>query len=131
MNTILQKQRSLLKRIAQNHGDLHNPSSLLHVSNECMIQYIKDQAFFLNEEVTEIMLAIGKEDRAILKPWSTRYNSIAYQEFKSTDSIRSEAIDMLCFCLNICIAVGLGPDNIEQEYNTVFQKNIHRQEHEY
>jgi NTP pyrophosphatase (non-canonical NTP hydrolase) len=120
----------LLRQIAKNHGAMHNPS-VLNTINGDIVQYIKDQAFFLNEEITEVMLAIGGEDRAILKPWSTRHNAIVDREFKSTDAVKSEAIDMLCFCLNICLAVGLTPSNINEEYIKVLTKNIQRQEHGY
>jgi hypothetical protein len=126
MNIILNHQRLLLMRIAKNHGELHNPS-VLHMTNGGIVQYIKDQEFFFREEVTEIMLAIGEEDRAILKPWSTRHNAIVNKQFNSTDAVKSEAIDMLCFCLNICLAVGLTPSNINEEYIKVLTKNLQRQ----
>jgi NTP pyrophosphatase (non-canonical NTP hydrolase) len=131
MNKILGQQRLLLKRIAKHHGQEHNPTAIPGITNGAIVQYIKDQAFFLSEEVTEIMLAIGEEDRAILKPWSVKHKDIVNKEFESTDAVRSEAIDMLCFCMNICIAVGLRPETIEKEYNKVLQKNIHRQENGY
>jgi NTP pyrophosphatase (non-canonical NTP hydrolase) len=131
VNRLIKKQKSLLKLIAQNHGCEHDPQSILSLINNDIIRYIKDQSFFLSEEVTEIMLAIGEEDSAILKPWSVRHNAIINKGFISTDKVRSEAIDMLCFCMNICIAIGLDEYNINEEYSKVFQKNMNRQENEY
>jgi NTP pyrophosphatase (non-canonical NTP hydrolase) len=131
MNKILHNQRLLLRRIAKNHGELHNPSELSYITNGGIVEYIKDQAFFLNEEVTEIMLSISNGDRAILKPWSTKHSEIVNREFESTDHTKSEAIDMLCFCLNICLAVGLAPENINEEYAKVLTKNIDRQNNNY
>lgn len=130
MNEIIKKQQELLKCIAKNHSSLDNPSAR-KMDNRLMVSYIKDHLFFFNEEITELLLAIGDDKRAILKPWSRQYYDIASREFTSTSKVRSEAIDALCFCLNICIAVGITPENIDEEYCAVWSKNMTRQKEGY
>jgi NTP pyrophosphatase (non-canonical NTP hydrolase) len=130
MNYILAKQRELLKLIANNYNN-HNPCHIPNAYNGRVVDYIKEHSWYMNEEVNELILAVGDNDRAILKPWSTRYNAIAYGPFKSDADIREEAIDMLCFCMNICLAVGLTPENINEEYAKKWEKNIKRQSEGY
>lgn len=127
--SILEKQKALLDVIATNHNNSLDNISNMHgtVTKKDVCNYIKDHAFFMNQEVTELLLAIGNEDSAIIKPWSTRHNEVSNKIFIPTDSTKSEAVDMLCFCLNICLAAGISPDNIEQEYEDVWCKNIKRQ----
>ncbi len=90
-----------------------------------MVDYIKDQAFFLQQEAIELAEEFGGKD--ILKPWKINHVSVATNIAKITDNTKSEAIDMLCFCLNICLAAGITPDNIHDEYSKVWVKNINRQ----
>lgn len=132
MNTIIKKQKELLELIASTHKRaIEDPSSFNSLPVRYLLGYVKDQASFLNLEITEILLAMGNDDRAILKPWSVKHKVLANATFVSTDEIKSEAIDMLCFCLNICLAVGITPENIENEYDKVWQKNIERQQNGY
>jgi NTP pyrophosphatase (non-canonical NTP hydrolase) len=128
MNTILYKQQELQKLIAevQNTPEI-NISDFPSVPNGVLCEHVKSHAFSMQEEVVELLIAIGGGDRAILKPWSKKYPAIYCKEFIPTDAIKSEAIDMLCFCLNICLAVGITPGNIDDEYNKVLNKNIIRQ----
>jgi NTP pyrophosphatase (non-canonical NTP hydrolase) len=128
LTNILTKQKELLRLIAKNHGAIENVSSMHgSIQKKYVCDYIKNQSFFMSEEVTELLLAIGNEDRAVLKPWSIKHKDIVMTTFEPTDKVKSEAIDMLCFCLNICLAAGITPENIEQEYQQVWEKNIKRQ----
>jgi phosphoribosyl-ATP pyrophosphohydrolase len=132
ITNILTKQRELLRVIAKKHRTpLDNISECSNVTKGMVIDYIKNQQWFLSEEITELMLAIGDNNRAIIKPWSTGHKFIAIELFKSNAHIQSEAIDMLCFCINICLASGITPETIEQEYQKVWEKNMHRQEEGY
>lgn len=132
MNNILSKQLELLNLIKEKHGGIHPNKYGLHYHDKgTVIQYIKDNAFFLNEEIVEVMLAIGNNDRAIIKPWTERHKTLVNAKFEPDDKVKSEAIDMLCFCINICLAVGITPDNIEDEYNKVWSKNVNRQQNNY
>lgn len=128
MNTILYKQQELQKLIAetQNIPEI-NISDFSSIPNGVLCGHIKSHAFSMQEEIVELLIAIGGGDKAILKPWSKKYPAIYYKEFIPTDAIKSEAIDMLCFCLNICLAVGITPDTINNEYDKVHSKNVIRQ----
>lgn len=129
MKDILEKQLELQKLIAITHRQkLDDPSTFDgHIDNKTVCDYIKDQSFFMSGEVTELMIEVGNGDRSILKPWSTRHADLANRIFVSTPDVKSEAIDMLCFCMNICLAAGITPENIEVEFYKVWQKNIDRQ----
>lgn len=132
MNYILKKQSQFLKILAENQPDaMHNPSTYIYLTNGDVVEYIKNHAYYLNEEINELILAIGGEDRAILKPWSSRHAAIAEKFFESTDKVKEEAIDMLCFCMNICLAVGLTPENVYEEYIKKWQENCDRQKRGY
>jgi len=132
MNEILQKQLELLALIRLNHHGVHpNKYGLQFFEKGVVIDYIKDHAFFMDEEVTEILLAIGNGNKAIYKPWCKEHKDLTAEKFETNESVRSEAIDMLCFCLNICLAVGITPENINEEYDKVWRKNVKRQSTDY
>ena len=84
------------------------------------------QAGFMHEEVTELMNEIGG-GRDAVKPWSDKYEDSRAQQYIPTEHVKSEAIDMLCFAINVCLAAGVTPDLVEEEYEKVFQKNKGRQ----
>lgn len=133
MNDLLFKQKSLLRLIAKKQQDVlkHDPSSVPYATKGEIVAYIKEHSFNMMEEVNELILAIGGNDRAILKPWSTRHAPLVAQTFKSNDAIKEEAIDMLCFCMNICLAAGLTPESINAAYEKKWLENINRQERGY
>lgn len=126
MNSIFKMQQELQDVIIKNR----QCASTLPHSKGSMVNHIKDHAFYMSEEVTELMIAVGG-DRAILKPWSVRHKDIVNLPFETSDDIKSEAIDMLCFCINICLAVGITPYNINDEYGKVWLKNMERQHNDY
>lgn len=127
MNAILYKQQTLQKLIAirQNTPEI-DLSKFDDIPSGTVCEHVKSHAFSMQEEVVELLVAIGG-DKAILKPWSGKYKMLYDKKFTSTPDVKSEAIDMLCFCLNICLAVGITPDNIDSEYNKVYDKNVRRQ----
>ena len=126
MNEILNKQLQLLNLIAQNTTDLHPCFMPEQPTKGDVVKYIKEHSFFMNQEVVELMQQIGSGS-AVLKPWKQSHLSVCQEEAIIDDEVKSEAIDMLCFCLNICLAVGITPDNINDEYIKVWKKNIWRQ----
>lgn len=125
MNEIFKKQLDLQNLIALNTGRVERP-----INRGQLVDYIKDQAFYLNSEILELMEAVGGS-RDILKPWKASYGYYAYRDDFREEVSKSEAIDMLCFAMNICLAVGVTPDNIDEEYDKVWQKNIKRQQDGY
>lgn len=132
MNTIFEKQIGLLEAIANNPKVVQTPIvDGAGVSNGAMVNYLNSMKSALEEELRELTLEIGNNDRAIMKPWSTKYLDIAGKRFLSTPEIRSEAIDLLCFAMNMCIAVGIDESNIDKEYEKVWRKNMLRQRNGY
>jgi len=130
MNNILAKQLQLLNMIAQNTTDVHPCFIKTEPTKGEVVQYIKEHSFFMNQEVVELMHQIGT-GRTILKPWKQAYKDLCQEEARPGDQAKSEAIDMLCFCLNICLAAGITPDNIDAEYAKVWDKNVARQKNGY
>lgn len=124
MKNILAKQQQLIALIHAVHGapDL--------TAKGTIVSYVKDQAFFLNQEVVELCEAIGGS-RDILKPWKVAHKELSAEAVDITDHIKSEAIDALCFCMNICLAAGITPENIEEEYSKVWEKNMERHNNGY
>jgi len=133
MNNILHKQKEFLKILAHKKKDRlkHDPSSKVFITKGQIVAYIKEQSFFMGEEINELILAIGDNDRAILKPWQINHFKLANERFQPSDAVKEEAIDMLCFCMNICLAAGLTPENIAEEYEKKWLENISRQERGY
>lgn len=126
MNEILKKQLQLLNLVAQNTTDLHPCFMPEQPSKGDVVKYIKEHSFFMNQEVVELMKQIGRGN-AVLKPWKQSHLAVCQEEAIIDDFVKSEAIDMLCFCLNICLAAGITPENIEAEYDKVWLKNMCRQ----
>lgn len=88
--------------------------------------YVSQLRFFIEEEVSELLEEIGDGSRDIHKPWNNNYGTLRGKDFVSTKKVRSEAIDGLCFMLNLCLAVGLDADNIEAEFLAVHKKVLRR-----
>lgn len=86
---------------------------------------IKEMNFFLNQEVVELVEEIAGT-RTINKPWKSSYSEVSEQPIVITDAVRSEAIDVLKFAMNICIMAGITADNVEEEFYKVHDKNIRR-----
>lgn len=129
MKSILLKHRFLQAEYAKlSHYSLPDPSLMEGESVDKVYQYIRDMQFFLNEEINELLIELGEGDRAIHKPWSVRYSKIREKSFSSTEEVKNEAIDALCFMMNILFASGVTPENIENQYEKVHQKNRDRQQ---
>jgi len=88
--------------------------------------YILQMKFFIEEEITEIMEALGDGSRDIHKPWKDSCRRLRDKKYRSTSKLREEAVDMLCFSVNLCIGLGITEDTIGAEYNKVYLKNVRR-----
>lgn len=88
--------------------------------------YVSQLRFFIEEEISELLEELGNGSRDIHKPWKELYAELRHKDFVSTVKIREEAIDGLCFMVNLCLAVGLTPDNIDEEYLLVHKKVLGR-----
>jgi|TARA_R100000656_G_scaffold124929_1_gene104434 NTP pyrophosphatase (non-canonical NTP hydrolase) len=125
MNKIFELQAEL-QETYDDMGGMLNPQSLTGLSVGHTLDYIRDMKDFMLEEVNELMIEIG-DGREALKPWSSKYDELRSRDYEPTDHVRSEAVDMLCFALNICLAAGVDGSNIRKEYLKVYRKNKERQ----
>ena len=119
MKTIMQKQMHLNKAIMAKSRE----SEAIDTGQLCI--KIKDMAFYLNQEVVELVEEIGG-GRNINKPWKSGYETLSSAPIVITDYVKGEAMDVLAFCLNILILSGITADNIDNEFDKVYQKNIKR-----
>jgi len=130
MNEILSKQIELQDLIYARHGKtnlvVQSPNSI-HDTAEC----IKEHMLHVQIECLELIEEIGGGKLSVIKPWSKEYYDFVHAKFESNDKIKSEAMDVFSFCLNILIVSGITPDNIAKEYDKVWQKNIARQKNGY
>ena len=124
MMKVLEHQ-ALLQDIYADLKDLGNPSCSEEWTVGQVLDYIRDARDFLNEEISELMIEIGG-GRQCLKPWSSKYETLRKAPFRSTSEVKSEAVDALCFLMNILLAAGLNHKNIDEEYAKVFHKNRER-----
>ena len=121
MNLILKKQQELQDTLA---------GGMTPMSSGSLCSDVRDMAFFLNQEVIELIEEIGGS-RDINKPWKEGFNDLYSAEINITDKVRSEAIDVLKFCLNICLLAGITPENIKEEFDKVHKRNLQRIEDGY
>ena len=127
--SILEKQVELQEGFSASAG-MRKPIDLAaYATIGAVLDYIREMLYFMNEETVELMNEIGGS-RDALKPWSSGYAASRQKRFRSTEHVKSEAIDMLCFSLNICMAAGITPENLDDEYNKVYLKNKRRQNNE-
>jgi NTP pyrophosphatase (non-canonical NTP hydrolase) len=128
MNKILKKQIEVQKLLADSMvtGYIVPPHYMMNVTVGDKYHTISSMQTFLNQEVDELLIELGDGTRDIHKPWKKKCHIIKKSTFESDPDIRGEAIDVLCFALNICIAAGITPENIEDEYNEVYDKILRR-----
>lgn len=88
--------------------------------------YVRDMQFYINEEITELLESLGDGTRDIHKPWKQRCVELRAKQFSPSDKMQEEAIDLLAFTLNVCIAMGITHDTIEEKFHAVFSKNMRR-----
>ena len=128
MKTIIAKQKQLQTLYAE-HRDMKDPSKLRGSSVGELYDYIVSMQRFLNAEIEEILLEMVNGNRAVHKPWSKDYEPL--RERKPVGDLEGEAMDMLCFAMNICIACGLDENNIDEIYQKIYDKNINRIKNNY
>ncbi len=133
MNSIIKKHIELQKRYAEleHYSDGFNPVSLEGYTVGKAYDYVKEHSFHLNQEIQEVMEAVAKGSTQIHKPWSKKNPELRAEEYIPTDHIREEAIDAMCFMMNIMLACGVNENNIDELYEKVYQKNKKRQENDY
>lgn len=117
MNKILKKQADLQKLLSTDEN------SVVHTGVLC--DNILRHARYLDQEIIELVEEIAGS-RDILKPWKQDFCSVYAKPIVITDKVRSEAIDVLKFALNICLMAGITPENIDEEFEKVNQRCIDR-----
>lgn len=131
MNNIIKKQIGIQKLLAKAMlAGYVTPPHYKHVTVGSKYDTISKMQVFLSQEIDELLIAIGDGTRNIHKPWKASCTEIRGEIFKSNKEIKGEAIDVLCFALNICIAAGIDENNIELEYDKVCNKIIRRIDNE-
>jgi len=127
MDEIVKAQSHLQGIYAKMDGyPLLDPNNYCQYTVGEVYDFIRHMKFCLNEELTELMEELGDGSRNIHKPWSPNYFDLRSKPMLTTQGMREEAIDTLCFLINILLAVGITPENIRHEYNKVLQKNLGR-----
>jgi len=120
MNKLFESQKYLQSALGRKHKYTHDL-----LIGDVYDDLIK-MKFFIDEEMTELLEALGDGTRDIHKPWKSTYEQLRAKQYVSTKHIREEAIDMLCFAVNVCLGVGLDEHNIHEEYAIVLSKNLRR-----
>lgn len=131
MNEIFDKQSKLLQLLATKRPEYLQPSVLPRCTKGNLVAYIKDMQYFLNVEVQELIMAIGNEDSAVFKPWKATYAIKQAESYEPKLVVQNEAVDVLCFAINICLAVGIKPNEINAIYKEINSNNINRQQEGY
>jgi hypothetical protein len=128
MKSILSKHAELQEAYSRlPHYDTLDPSNTQGLSAGDIYDYIKQMQFFVNEEINELLLELAQGDRAIHKPWSTKHSALRSMPYRPTSGTRGEAMDSLCFMMNIMLAAGVTPENLTAKYDEIHQKNKSRQ----
>jgi dimeric dUTPase (all-alpha-NTP-PPase superfamily) len=91
-----------------------NPYSL---EGEERIQFIKDMKLALDDEMAEFLAEIG------WKPWATSRHI--------NPEAKGELVDAFHFFMNLCMAVGMTPEELFEKYLEKRERNIKRQEEGY
>lgn len=131
MNDVFRKQAYLQHIISNKENYPYKALDNTDVTVGEVYDYIKDMAFFLSQEAIELLESLANDNRNIHKPWTSNNAALRSMQFETNDNIKSEAIDMLCFCINMCLRVGVNAENIAQEYGKVYDKIVHRVETNY
>jgi len=121
VNEILEKQIKLQE------GYIDDPMHIKTLKTGSIYDYIQMMQTHLNMEITELLSSLAKDNMKIHKPWSAEYDSLRDEYLPDPQHTAEEAIDALCFMMNIMIAAGVTPENIGFLYQRVFDKNVQRQ----
>jgi hypothetical protein len=121
MNEILKKQIKLQE------GYIDDPSHICNLRVGSIYDYIQMMQTHMNMEITELLSSLSADNMKIHKPWSTSYEELRLKYPADPEHTAEEAIDAMCFMMNIMIAAGVTPDNIAGLYQKVYDKNIARQ----
>lgn len=126
LTDVLKLQRLLQERYAAERG-MANPVELKTQGE--WLDYCKEMQHFLNSEIQELMEAATTT--SCRKPWKEDHLRHRRWEVELNHEVKHEAIDMLCFCMNLLLAAGVDETNLEVLYREVQQKNITRLEQGY
>ena len=126
MKSIYEKQRIIQNTFSRK---MNKPSPVSFDGNhskKTVIDFILEHSYFMSQEVDEILAEVaGTRNR--VKPWNKDHESLKNELFMSTDRVKEEAMDMLAFAMNILMACGITPEDIEDEYDKVYDKVTDRQ----
>lgn len=89
-----------------------HPSDIIDAEER--IQFLKDMKLAIDDELSEFMAEIG------WKPWAT-------SRHVNEEAAQGELVDAFHFFMNLCMGVGMTPDELFKKYKAKRLKNIKRQ----
>lgn len=119
MNKVFAAQQAVRAMIMNKQGEINATCT----GELC--EKIKEMQFYLNQEVVELVEEIGG-GRDINKPWKEGHAYLYNSPMSITDHVKSEAMDVLAFAMNICILAGITAENINEEFFKIYAKNVKR-----
>lgn len=128
MNQQLLQQLALQGQLSEK-GRATDPQSVVTIGE--FVDYVQGMQRFLNMEIEEILQLVPIDAR---KPWKGTHEStrqMRVDQLVDMEHLREEAIDALCFLMNIMLVCGVTPTNFAGVFNKVIYKNQHRCENEY
>lgn len=127
---ILELQQLTQERYAAERG-MQNPAAIETLGQ--FVDYVREMREFLNMELDEILAAVDGTAEC-RKPWKEHHSMFRSASFHCDDygrKLKEEAVDALCFMMNICLACGVTHENIEKLYGEVYAKNMGRLDNDY
>ena len=127
---ILELQQLTQERYAAERG-MQNPATI--ETRGQFVDYVREMREYLNMEIDEVLAAVDFSG-ACRKPWKEKYImlrdlELIHEDYE--DKLKEEAVDALCFMMNICLACGVTQENIDKLYGEVYAKNMGRLDHDY
>ena len=133
LQEMIDRQKDLQYELAKKYPD-RKANKILGIDDVGgIVDILKYMREYIDEEITEVIDALGLEDNAVRKPWKKSYDRLRERRFPDSFSIeqeykiKEEVIDVFHFMLNIFIVVGLSADEIYEIYMNKNDENFKRQ----
>lgn len=128
MKEQLLQQLALQEQLAEK-GLAISPLSVVTIGE--FVDYVQDMQRFLNMEIEEILQLVPIDAR---KSWKATHHStraLRVDQYVDKEHLKEEAVDALCFLMNILLVCGVTHENVTGIFQKVVDKNQHRCENEY
>jgi len=94
------------------------------------IHFLREMSHFLNMELLELEREFAKAEAGV-KPWRNGHEQIVSLPHGTDCRTKEESMDCLCFIMNILLASGITPENIDSEYDKIHTKIRERLDESY